>query len=225
MAARAVRYRSCAKHERTPPRYAWCSGGLLLAAPVTTVGASAETVPRCAVPRAASVRHRGHSRRTMARDPKDDQRVYLGLGLAMSKSQLLEVALVKLVEVQRKDLSLPLDDRWAEISTWLGMTAGRLQPLLGVPEVVASEVRAAIGRRNRAAHEAWMLYSVASDSRASADTWVPWLEAEAAMLQQVVHGLARLRERLEQIGGQPCGRRRACARVAEVRVRSHRASP
>jgi hypothetical protein len=137
----------------------------------------------------------------MARDPKDDQRVYLGLGLAMSKAQLLEVVLVKLVEAQRQDLSLPLDDRWAEISKWLGMTAGELQPLLGVPDVVASDVRAAIGRRNRVAHDAWMLYSVASDSRASADTWAPWLEAEAAMLQQVVHGLARLRDCVEQVHG------------------------
>jgi hypothetical protein len=79
--------------------------------------------------------------------------------------------------------------------------AGQLQPLLGVPEVVASDVRAAIGRRNRVAHDAWMLYSVASDSRASADTWAPWLEAEAAMLQQVVHGLARLRDCVEQVRG------------------------
>jgi hypothetical protein len=135
----------------------------------------------------------------MPRISRDDQRIYLRLGLAISKAQLLEVALVKLVEAQRQDLSLPLDDRWAEIATWLGMTAGRLQRLLGVPEVVASDVRAAIGRRNRVAHDAWMLYSVASNSRASADTWAPWLEAEAAMLQQVVHGLARLRDCVEQL--------------------------
>jgi hypothetical protein len=135
----------------------------------------------------------------MSRDPRDDERIYLRLGLAMSKAQLLEVALVKLVEARRQDLSLPLDDRWAEISTWLGMTAGQLQPLLGVPDAVAADVRAAIGRRNRVAHDAWMLYSVASDSRASADTWAPWLEAEAAMLQQVVHGLGRLRDRVEQL--------------------------
>jgi hypothetical protein len=123
----------------------------------------------------------------------------------MSKAQLLEVALVKLVEAQHQDISLPLDDRWAEISTWLGMTAGRLQRLLGVPDVVAGDVRAAIGRRNRVAHDAWMLYSVASDSRASADTWAPWLEAEAAMLQKVVHGLARLRDRVAQLrtSGEP----------------------
>jgi len=78
------------------------------------------------------------------------------------------------------------------------MTAGQLQRLLGVPEIVASDVGAAVGRRNRVAHDAWTLYSVANDGRASADTWAPWLEAEAAMLQQVVHGLARLRDRVVQ---------------------------
>lgn len=135
----------------------------------------------------------------MERDPQDDQRIYLRLGLAMSKAQLLEVALVKMMESQHQDLSLPLDDRWPEIAKWLDMTAGKLESRLGVPGVVASDVRAAIGRRNRVAHDAWMLYSVADDSRASADTWAPWLEAEAAMLQQVVHGLARLRDRIEHV--------------------------
>jgi hypothetical protein len=134
----------------------------------------------------------------MSRDPQDDQRIFLRLGLAMSKAQLLENVMVKLVEAQRQDLSLPLDDRWAEISRWLDMTAGQLQGLLGVPDVVASDVRAAVGRRNRVAHEAWLSYS-AGESKASADTWAPWLEAEAAMLQQVVHGLARLRDRVADI--------------------------
>lgn len=135
----------------------------------------------------------------MSRDPRDDERIYLRLGIAMSKAQLLEVALVKLVEAQRQDLSLPLDDRWAEISRWLDMTAGELRRLLAVPDVVANDVRAAIGRRNRVAHDVWIAYSVGNDSRASADTWAPWLEAEAAMLQHVVHGLARLRDRVEEV--------------------------
>jgi len=122
----------------------------------------------------------------VSRDPLDDERVYVRLGVAMAKAQLLEVALVRLVEAQRQDLSLSLDDRWAEISAWLDMTAGQLQRLLGLPDALAADVRAAIGRRNRVAHDAWTLYSVASDSRASADTWASWLEGEASMLQKVV---------------------------------------
>jgi hypothetical protein len=62
-----------------------------------------------------------------------------------------------IMERDPQDDSLPLDDRWAEISRWLEMTAGQLQSRLGVPGVVASDVRAAIGRRNRVAHDAWML--------------------------------------------------------------------
>jgi hypothetical protein len=135
----------------------------------------------------------------MSRDPKDDERIYLRLGLVMSKAQLLEVALVKLAEAQRQDLSLPLDERWAEISKWLDMTAGELRRLLAVPDVVAEDLRAATGRRNRVAHDVWLSYSVANDSRASADTWAPWLEAEAVMLQQVTHGLARLRDHVEEV--------------------------
>jgi hypothetical protein len=135
----------------------------------------------------------------VARDPQDDERIYLRLGLAMSKAQLLEIALVKLMEVKQQDLSLPLDDRWAEISSWIDMTAGQLHKRLGVPQVMSADVQAAISRRNRIAHEVWIAYSVGNDSRASANTWVPWLEAEAAMLQQVVHGLARVRDRIEEV--------------------------
>jgi hypothetical protein len=135
----------------------------------------------------------------MSRDPKDDERIYFWLGVAMSKAQLLEIALVKLLEAQHQDLSLPLDERWAEISKWLSMNAGELRKLLGVPSLVAADLKAAIGRRNRVAHEAWNLYSVAADSRASADTWAPWLKEEAAMLQQVVHGVARLRDRVTEL--------------------------
>ena len=41
----------------------------------------------------------------MPRDPDDDRRICLRLGLALSKAQLLEVVLVKLLEAQRQDLS------------------------------------------------------------------------------------------------------------------------
>lgn len=52
-----------------------------------------------------------------------------------------------------------------------------------------------MGRRNRVAHDAWMLYtgtaiSEATTRQESAPTWVPWLEREATMLMQVRRGLA-----------------------------------
>ena len=61
---------------------------------------------------------------------------------------------------------------------------------------MADDLKAAVGRRNRVAHEAWMLYSVATNRQESAATWVPWLEREATMLMQVRRGLARLRDLL-----------------------------
>jgi hypothetical protein len=135
----------------------------------------------------------------MSRDPADDERIYLRLGVAMSKAQLLELALVKMVEAQRQDLSLPLDERWAEISKWIDMTAGELRRLLAVPEVVATDVRSATGRRNRIAHDVWLTYSVGNDTRASADIWAPWLDREAAMLQHVAHGLMHLRDYIAEV--------------------------
>lgn len=68
-----------------------------------------------------------------------DQRVWLALGRAVARAQVLETAMVKFLEAQRQDLTLPLDDRWDEISTWLGKTAGQLRTLLGVPDVVATD--------------------------------------------------------------------------------------
>ena len=48
-----------------------------------------------------SVRSRGHGPGDMARNPADDERIFVRLGVAISKAQLLEVVLVKLVEAQR----------------------------------------------------------------------------------------------------------------------------
>lgn len=132
----------------------------------------------------------------MARDPKDDERMYRALGFAMSKAQMMEVEMVRVMEAQEHDLSVPLDDRWQEISRWLDMTAGQLRALLGVPEEIAVDLSAAVGRRNRVAHESWMPYALGDDSHASADDWVPWLAGEASMLQQVLNGLVRIREAL-----------------------------
>jgi heme A synthase len=128
-----------------------------------------------------------------------DHRIFLRLGYAVARAQLLEAAMVKLLEAQQQDTRLPLDERWDEIATWLGLTAGQLRGKLGVPGTVAIDLKHAVDRRNRVAHQAWMLYSLARDRQASADTWAPWLADEAAMLAQVTHGLARLTELVRAI--------------------------
>lgn len=125
-----------------------------------------------------------------------DVRVYLALGQAVARAQEVEVAMMKLLEQQRQDTSLPLDDRWGEISDWLDRTAGYLRQLLGVPADLARDLEAAVGRRNRVAHSAWMLYSAGTNRQESADVWVPWLREEATMLMQVRRGLAHLAAQL-----------------------------
>lgn len=109
----------------------------------------------------------------------------------------------RLLEQQRHDTSLPLDDRWEEISGWLDLTAGQLRARLGVPDEVARDLQAAVGRRNRVAHDAWMLYSAAANRQESADTWVPWLHGEATMFMQVRRGLWCLAAHLRdaRVGG------------------------
>jgi hypothetical protein len=130
---------------------------------------------------------------TVSRDPQDDERIYRRLGFAVSKGQMLELAMVRLAEAEKHDLASPLDDRWDEITRWREMPAGQLQRLLSVPEVIAADLSAAIGRRNRVVHEAWIGYRIGDDSRASADAWAPFLDEEAEMLQLVVRGVVRLR--------------------------------
>lgn len=131
----------------------------------------------------------------MARNILDDERIYLRLGYAMSKAQEMEIAMARIMEVQHQDLSIPFDDRWDEIMGWVRKTAGHLKDRLGVPTEVADDLSAAVGRRNRIAHEAWITYSL-GESHDSADDWAEWFEQEASMLGEVVRGLAALREHI-----------------------------
>src|SRR5215217_5127553 len=43
------------------------------------------------------------------------------------RAQEVAVVMVGLLERQREDTSLPLNDRWEEISGWLDLTAGQLR--------------------------------------------------------------------------------------------------
>ena len=127
---------------------------------------------------------------------ESDARVYLALGLAVARAQEVEVVMVRLLEQQRQDTSLPLDERWDEIFAWVRMTAGDRRKAPDVPDDVAADLAAAVGRRNRVVHDAWMIYSVPPNRKESAATLVPWLHGEATMLMQVRRGLARLTDLL-----------------------------
>jgi hypothetical protein len=124
-----------------------------------------------------------------------DLRVIEQLGYAVARAQLLEVQMVRLLEAQRHDLAVPLDDRWDEISKWLRLTAGQLKDHLRVPEVVAKDLKALVGRRNDVAHHAWVRY-VAARGIQTTDTapedWVEWLAEQARLLGVAYNALVEL---------------------------------
>jgi hypothetical protein len=62
------------------------------------------------------------------------------------------------VEAQRHDLAVPVDDRWSEIPPWLDLTAGRAAKRLHVREEIAADLRQLVARRTVVAHKAWILY-------------------------------------------------------------------
>lgn len=115
--------------------------------------------------------------------------MYLLLGIAVAWCQQLETALVKLLEARQYDTARPLEERWATVSKWLDQVAGQLVKRLGVAPAIGTDLKAAIGRRNRLVHDAWRLYHAGQDQRASFDLWEPWLRDEAGMIYSVGQGI------------------------------------
>jgi len=124
-----------------------------------------------------------------------DREVVMHLGYAVARAQLLEHALVRLLEAQRFDVSGPLDDRWDDISRWLNCTAGQLANQLNVPETVAEDLKAVVRKRNAVAHRAWTDYRTARDiaqGDAAADDWIAWLDEQAERLGRAFNVVIRL---------------------------------
>jgi 23S rRNA G2069 N7-methylase RlmK/C1962 C5-methylase RlmI len=126
-----------------------------------------------------------------------DKSILLRLGYAVARAQLFEFALLKLLEVQRHDLTQPLDKRWPEIERWLTKkTAGSAANELRVPELIASDLAQAVAGRNLVVHHAWRLYLAAGERHgdAAADLYTDWLELQAKLLGQSYNGLMKLTE-------------------------------
>jgi hypothetical protein len=131
----------------------------------------------------------------------DDRAVLCQLGYALARGQLFEIAMLKLVEAQRHDLSLPLDDRWVEIEKWLTKwTAGHAADELRVPNEIAADLHAIVGGRNHVVHRAWWLYigrRAKVGDRAVAE-YTEWLVEQARLMGRAYNGvmtiLGRLRE-------------------------------
>jgi hypothetical protein len=131
-----------------------------------------------------------------------DKEILSALGYAVARSQLLEHSLLKLLEVQRHDLTLPLEERWAEIQRWMTrMTAGAAANELRLPEAIIAELKNAVERRNLVVHQVWSLYLIARRKRgdAAGRAYLPWLREQAAVLGRAYNGVLAINNAARQI--------------------------
>lgn len=125
----------------------------------------------------------------------DDRRVLAALGYAVARGQLFERGMAKLLEVQRFDVSQPLDDRWDEVLGFIMASAGRNAQHLRIPEDVATDIEHLIGWRNEVVHRAWLNYIAAIDTPtgdSAPDLWAEFLQDQAAQLGRAYNGLMAL---------------------------------
>lgn len=107
------------------------------------------------------------------------------LGYAVARAQLFELALLKLLEAQRHDVTAPLEDRWPEIEKWLTTkTAGSAARALKLPEVVAADLKAVVGVRNVVAHHAWRFYLATRERKgeSAASLYETWFDDQARIM-------------------------------------------
>jgi hypothetical protein len=128
----------------------------------------------------------------------DDHRVLARLGYAVARAQLFELALLKLLEVQRHDLDLPLEERWPEVQKWLtSWTAGKAARELHLAEAIAADLVNVVKRRNFVTHHAWLFYLAYKERHGggrAATAYIEWLDEQARYLGLAYDGLMALTE-------------------------------
>jgi hypothetical protein len=132
-----------------------------------------------------------------------DYRILARIGYAVARGQLFEHAMLKLVEVQRHDTTVPLDERWPEVEKWLTKwTAGTIARELSVPDEMAADVKEAVARRNVVAHQSYTFYFVAREKRGdrAVEEYRNWLDEQARVLGRAYNGLIRV---LNALKGSP----------------------
>jgi hypothetical protein len=127
-----------------------------------------------------------------------DRRVLASLGYALARAQLFELALLKLLEVQRHDLDIPLKERWPEILEWLNKwTAGKAAKELHLPEAIAGDLVNLVRCRNVVTHHAWLYYLAHKErhgGQKTADEYTGWLDEQARYLGLAYDALMALVE-------------------------------
>ena len=102
--------------------------------------------------------------------------------------------MVRLLEVQRHDLAVPLDERWLEIRGWLKQSAGTTSTELRVPKPIRKDLAALVECRNKVVHESYRTYVVARDNRGqrAVDEWSAWFGAQTDKLGPAYNAVTSL---------------------------------
>jgi hypothetical protein len=123
-----------------------------------------------------------------------DRRIIRRLGYVMVRAQLFEIAIVKVIEAQRHDLTVPVDDRWSEIEGWLELPAGRAAKRLHLHEEITADLKQLVERRNVVAHKAWVLYFGQREKYGdrAIQVYAEWLERQAQALGYAYNALMEI---------------------------------
>jgi len=165
---------------------------------------------------------RGRSFTAVEELDDEDRDVVAHLGYALARAQLFEFGMTKLLEVQRHDLRVPLDERWHEIKKWLKLTAGQLRSELGLTSAISDDLRRLVDRRNQVVHQTWLAYQTSRGGTGGASApadYVRWLEEQAELFGHAYNGLMALVEARRAHPSQ------AFADVAEATWREHVPEP
>jgi hypothetical protein len=120
-----------------------------------------------------------------------DETIVLLLGYAVARAQLFEHAMLKMLEAQKHDLDVPLDQRWAEIWKWLKESAGTTSGRLRVPKPIRKDLSAVVEARNRVAHDSYRMYTTARGNRGdhTVAEWGDWFATQTKKFGDAYNGV------------------------------------
>jgi hypothetical protein len=138
----------------------------------------------------------------MQRLDEHDETIIALLGYAVARAQLFEYAMAKLLEVQRHDPAVPLDERWPEITTWLTAGGRENTRRARLPRAIKQDLRAVVEARNAVAHVAYCAYVTGRGNRGdcAVDEWSTWLGDQTDKLGPAYNGVMSIVAALREEG-------------------------
>jgi hypothetical protein len=131
----------------------------------------------------------------------DDRDVLLLLGYTVGRAQLLEHALLKLLEAQHFNDDADQDERWHEIQHWLTKyTARRTANKLRVPEEIATDLGELVTGRDFLVHHSYRFYLSARGTRGDevVREYLEWFHGLSAALGYGYNGLMSIVAALQE---------------------------